>query len=233
MADEVKSVLRKEVLNLRRVVKGSKLGKHISENILIPILQKIDPVIDELLDWIGWYISEEIRYVLETARPGHIWTYKVYYVDPSAPSGQKYTEIGEYTPSAQGSAPFSPAGGGSDPDIPPSGNLYRSINYTIKDGSVILGIEDNRTSYHLWFRWGKLFVGDTMQGRSASDYGAIIDDPTSGSRYRPYFTSTIKKMKPKIKKRFREEFRKTVHGATKRPTVKRAIEIHFRWEKQS
>lgn len=227
MAKDIKSMLNREILELRRVVKGSKLGKHISNEILIPILKKIDPFVDEMLDWIGWYISEEIKHVLATAKDGSHWVYEVYYVDPDAMYGQRYTKIGEYTPSAQGGPPYSPDIGG-DPDIPPSGNLLRSINYVIKGSSVVLGILDYKTPYHHWYRWGKLFVGDTMEGRSAIDYGSILDDPAY-ERYRPYFHDTIRSMKIKMKERFRQQFKKEVLAATRRPTVRRAIEIHFRW----
>ena len=219
--------VKQEIIELRRVVKGSKLGKHISENILIPILEKIDPFIDEMLDWMGWYISEEIKHILATAKDGSHWVYEVYYVDPDAMYGQRYTKIGEYTPSAQGGPPYSPDTGG-DVDIPPSGNLLRSINYTVTGNRVILGIRDYKTPYRHWYRWGKLFVGDTMEGPSAIDYGSILDDPEY-EQYRPYFTNTIFSMKKKMKERFREQFRKQVLAATRRPTVRRAIEVHFKW----
>lgn len=227
MVETAKAILNKEILSLRRVVKGSKLGKHITNDILIPILEKIDPFIDEMLDWMGWYISEEIKHTLATAKDGSHWVYEVYYVDPDAMYGQRYTKIGEYTPSAQGGPPYSPDVGG-DPDIPPSGTLLRSINYMVEGNRVILGIKDNQTPYHHWYRWGKLFVGDTMEGRSAMDYGAILDDPAY-AQYRPYFLDTIRIMKKKMKDRFREQFRKEVLAATRRPTVRRAIEVHFRW----
>ena len=232
MSENSKLMINREILDLRRVVKGSKLGRHITENILIPILKKIDPFVDEMLDWIGWYISEEIKHVLATSRSSSDWTYEVYFVDTTAPKGQKYTKIGEYTPSAKGSPPYSPDVGG-DPDIPPSGTLLRSIDYMITNRGVVLGIRDNVTPYHLWYKWGKLFVGDEIKPRSAATYGMILDSPdysgTGGSNYRPYFRETVRQMKPKMKKRFREQFKQQVIRATKRPTVRRAIEIHFRW----
>lgn len=62
--NQAKEVIQKEIVNLRRVVKGSKLGKHITDNILIPILQKLDPIIDEILDWMGFLLQDEIQYLL-------------------------------------------------------------------------------------------------------------------------------------------------------------------------
>lgn len=226
MAQDVKDFARKEVISLRRVVKGSKLGKHISEDILIPILERLDPMIDLILDWIGWYIQEEIKHVLATSKSSG-GTYEVYYVDPGAAWGQKYTKIGEYTASAEGGPPHSPDSM-EDPDIPPSGTLLQSITYEIRGSSVVLGIKHKVTPYHLYFKYGKLFVGEDTEPRSASVYGSILDDPAY-DHYRPYFTQTIRQMKGKIKKQFREVFKKEVQTATKRPTVRRAIEIHFRW----
>jgi len=221
-------VIAEEIINIRRVVKGSKLGKHISENILIPILQQLDPLIDQMLDWIGWYLREEIKHVLATAKPSG-FVYTVYAVNESATYG-KYTEIGKYESSQRGGPPMSPDVGG-DPDVPQSGNLLRSINYVVSGNKVILGIEPNDTSYHLWYNpaWpGKLFVSEDTEPRSSSVYGAILDSPEY-EHQRPYFTSTIQQMKGKLKKQFREEFRKGVQKITGRPTVRRAIEIHFRW----
>lgn len=228
MAQDVKDFARKEVISLRRVVKGSKLGKHISEDILIPILERLDPMIELILDWIGWYLQEEIKHVLATAKTGSDRVYEVYMVNPGNPWGHRYLKIGEYTPSAPGSPPFSPDFGGMEVDVPPSGNLLQSIIYEIRGSSVVLGIKHSDTPYHLYYKWGKLFVGDKTEPRSASVYGSILDDP-GYAHYRPYFTQTIRQMKHKIKKQFREVFKREVLTATKRPTVQRAIEIHFRW----
>lgn len=120
---------------------------------------------------------------------------------------------------------------GGDPDVPQSGNLLRSIKYQVSGNKVTLGIEPNDSTYHLWYNpdWpGKLFVSEKTKPRSSSVYGAILDSPEYEYQ-RPYFTSTIQQMKGKLKKQFREVFRKEVQRITRRPTVRRAIEIHFRW----
>jgi hypothetical protein len=217
--------VKREIINLRRVVKGSKLGRHISENILIPILEQIDPIVDEILDWVGWYLQQEIREVLTTARPSN-FVYTVYFVDEGA--YQKYTKVGEYRSSQRGGPPISE--NIDDPEIPQSGNLLKSITYEVRGSNVILGIEDNPTPYNVWYNpdWpGKLFVSKG-EGRSASVYGAVLDSPKY-DHYRPYFTSTIRQMKGKLKKQFREHFKREINKVTRRTSVKRAIEIHFRW----
>ena len=221
--------VKREIINLRRVVKGSKLGKHISEDILIPILEQIDPIVDEILDWIGWYLTEEIKHTLATAQ-GSGFVYSVYYVDESASYG-KYTKVGEYESSQRGGPPISENIG--DVEIPQSGTLLKSIMYQIRGSSVVLGIEDNKTPYSVWYNenWpGKLFITES-EGRSASVYGSILDDPNygNGAYYRPYFSSVIRQMKGKLKKQFREVFNKEIRKITRRTSVTRAIEIHFRW----
>jgi len=229
--NQAKEVIQKEIVNLRRVVKGSKLGKHITDNILIPILQKLDPIIDEILDWMGFLLQDEIQYLLSTASQGGD-TYEIYYVDTSMPYGQKSVKVGEYTASEKGGPPRSPRGGGSD--MPQSGTLHQSIVYKITGSTITVGIEDIESPYRLWFKWGKLFLfeDNEIKPRSTGQYGQILDDPSYGKgvHYRPYFTSAIANIKPQLKKRFREEFQKGLNEVTKRPTVKRAIEIHFIWK---
>ena len=226
--DQAKEVIQKEIASLHRVVKGSKLGKHITDNILIPILEKLDPIIDEILDWMGFLLRDEIQYLLSTASQGGD-TYEIYYVDPSMPYGQKSVKVGEYTASEKGGPPRSPRGGGSE--FPQSGTLYESIIYQIKGSTITVGIKDTQSPYRLWFKWGKLFLfaDNQIESRSTGQYGQILDDPAY-AHYRPYFTSAIANIRPQLKKRFREEFNKGLNEVTKRPTVKRAIEIHFRWK---
>lgn len=237
MADEFQEVLRKEIVNLRRVVKGSKLGKHITENILIPILQKLDPILDEILDWIGFLIQDEIQYLLSTASPSG-FVYEIYYVDMDNAYNKSW-KIGEYEPSERGGPPRSPRSGGGS--LPQSGTLYQSIVYEIRGSTVIVGIADLEAPYALWYnpQWpGKLFQfadNEIAPGRTTV-YGPALDNPAIGEDqderswgYRPFWNSTIEKIRPEIKKRFREEFKKALQEATRRPTVKRAIEIHFRW----
>lgn len=217
--------IKREIINLRRVVKGSRLGKHISDDILIPILEQIDPIVDDMLNWIGWYLTEEIKHTLATAQ-GSGFVYSVYYVDEGA--FQKYTKVGEYESSQRGGPPISENIG--DVEIPQSGTLLQSIMYQIRGSSIVLGIADNKTPYNVWYNenWpGKLFISEG-EGRSASVYGSILDSPDY-AYYRPYFTSIIRQMKGKIKKQFREHFNKEIRRVTRRTSVTRAIEIHFRW----
>jgi hypothetical protein len=228
MHEDVEMAIRKEMVELRRVVKGSKLGKHITDNILIPILKKLDKVLEDIIDWMAFLLHDEIQYLLSTAETGSR-SFKIYYVDPDMPYGQRTTEIGEYEPSTKGGPPKSPKY--LTGDLPQSGTLYRSIVYEIRGSTILLGIKELRTPYKLWVKkeWGKMFLfADQVgkQGRSTTDYGQILDDPLY-AHHRPYFKSAIQSIKPQIKKRFREEFRKAVQEATLRPTVRRALEVHF------
>lgn len=230
--EDFEDIIRKEIVDLRRVVKGSKLGKHITEGILIPILEKLNPVLDELINWMGFLIQDEIQYTLsDTKASGFI--FDIYYVDPDAPYGRKSWKIGEYEPSEMGGPPFSPKGGGGD--LPQSGTLYRSIVYEVRGSSVILGIQDIQAPYALWYNpdWpGKLFsfASSTLRPGRTSVYGAALDDPSPDSPYRPYWRETIDRTKPEIKRRIREEFKKALQEATRRPTVQRAVEVHIRWQ---
>jgi hypothetical protein len=230
MPEAASKVLQKEIINLRKVVKGSKLARRVTEDILIPILEKLDPIIDEMLDWMGFLLQDEIQYLLSTASPG--FTYDVYYVDTSMPWGQKATKVGQYTSSERGGPPKSPRGGGNL-DFPQSGTLYKSIVYKIEEDTITVGIEDKQTPYRIWYGWGKIFVFAnpkwTTPQKTTTQYGSILDSPEYES-YRPYFTSAIANVRPQLKKRFREEFKKGLNEATKRPTVKRAVEIHFIWK---
>jgi len=128
MPESHSQVIKKEIIQLQRIVYKSKLGKHITDAILIPILQKLDPLIDEMLDWIGFLLQDEVQYLLSTAAPGG--TYDVYYVDKSMPWGQRSVKIGTYQASEKGGPPFSPKSGG-ETDYPQSGTFYKSIYYQV------------------------------------------------------------------------------------------------------
>lgn len=232
-------IIRKEIVNLHRVVYKSKLGKHITNNILVPILEKLDVTIDAMIDWMAFLLRDEIQFLLSTASPSG-FVYTIYYVDPSMPYGQKAVEIGEYTPSERGGPPKSPKGSGGD--MPQSGTLYQSIFYEIEGGTIKIGIRDLQSPYALWYNpdWpGKLFqfADNEVQPGRTGVYGPALDNPSIEGEgeerawaYRPFWRSAMAKIKPEIKKRFREEFSKALQEATKRPTVKRAIVIRFNWE---
>lgn len=224
--------IKQEIIQLQRVAYKSKMGKHITDNILIPILQKLDPILDDMLDWIGFLLQDEVQFLLSTASPGA--TYDVYYVDKSMPWGQRSVKIGEYTASERGGPPFSPKGGG-ETDWPQSGTLYKSIFYKVSGNTVTVGIENNDPPYRVWLKWGKLhiFAQDDWSSpkKGASQYGSILDDPLY-EFHRPFFRSALASIKPEIKRRFREEFKKALAEVTKRPTVRRAIEIRFIWRSQ-
>jgi hypothetical protein len=230
MVEKAEQTIRKEIVNLRRIAKKSKLGDHITEDILIPILDKIDETLDPLLDWLGFLIQDEVHFLLSTAPTG--WEYDVYYVDKSMPYGQQNVKVGTYQASERGGPPSSPEKG-RQTEFPQSGTLYKSIYYEIKDGTVIVGIREHEPPYKIWFQWGKIFIfADESKAKSEKkttlQYGQILDSEEY-EFHRPYFTSAVAAAKPEIKKRIREEFRKALQESTKRPTVKKAIEIHIIW----
>lgn len=236
----IESIVNRERVNIHRVVRGSKLGKHITKNILEPILVEVNKTLDEIIDWVGFLMQDEIHYLLSTASPGYV--YEVYYVDPDMPYGQKTTPIGTYEASAKGGPPKSPKGGGGE--LPQSGSLYRSVVYAIEGNTITLGIKSITPPYKLWYGWGKLFQfadDSELAPGDTSVYGLALDNPSMIDRggkeqkergwpYRPYWRSGIDKIKPKLKKRFREEFSKSLQTITRRPTVRRALQIRFVWE---
>jgi hypothetical protein len=225
-------IIRKEIVNLHRVVYKSKLGKHITNNILVPILEKLDVAVDAMIDWMAFLLRDEIQFLLSTASPSG-FVYSIYYVDPSMPAGQKSVKIGEYTPSERGGPPKSPVGSGGD--MPQSGTLYQSIFYEIKGGTIKIGIRDLQSPYALWYNpdWpGKLFqfADNAVQPGRTSIYGPALEGIGGEGGYRPFWRAAMAKIRPELKRRFKEEFGKALQEATKRPTVKRAIVIRFNWE---
>lgn len=237
--ESIENVVNRERINIHRVVKGSKLGKHITKNILEPILEDLNVILDDIIDWCGFLLQDEIHYLLSTASPGH--TYDIYYVDPDAPYGFRTMKIGEYQASAKGGPPKSPKGGGGE--MPQSGSLYQSIVYSIEGNTITLGIKSITPPYKLWYKWGKLFhfADSDLAPGDTSVYGIALDNPSmidsKGEEqeerswpYRPYWRSGINKVKPQLKNRFREEFSKALQQITRRPTVKRALQIRFLWE---
>jgi hypothetical protein len=222
--------IAEERIRIGKAVQKSKFAKGIAERILDPLLENLEDEMADTADWIGQFIVAHIRERIMGSTPSGR-EYKVILVDPSEGFAEDaYTEIGEYTASAEGDPPasFSSSLG------VPTGTLLESISYEISDdGRVRVGVFHSAGSEYtsLFFRGGKIFVteGDEGSRTSVEEYANFLDTGWSNkygsSGPHPWFRDVMEELRPQIRKMIREKLNKALKRNTK---SKGGRSIYFR-----
>jgi hypothetical protein len=214
-----------ERLKITTIVHRDKLGKHIYQTILNPILEELYNSIDGILQNVGeTMINALIDTVTSSGQGGG--TYEVWLIDPEG----KNVYLGDYTASAKGGPPFSAASGIDG--VPATGTLASSLMWDIDaDGRLIIGVGQSAgTEFESsFFKWGKIFVGgDIVSKTPVNVYAKALDDPGHKS-YRPWLNAFIDANKSVVRQWIREQVGEAINKVTRRPTVKRALEIRIYW----
>jgi hypothetical protein len=198
-------------VKLNRVVQGSKLGKHITDSYLFPILDQLDAHADALMNKIGEEIVSKL----------------IHRIMSNTPSGKTYKLINVYGP---GEYEYVGTHQASAPGQPPAqftGTLASSIEFRIdSEGRVRVGIFDSPGTEMstLFFRGDKIFLSPSGEGSKTpvTTYAAILDDPSS-PWYRPWLKEPMEDMRPKIRKIIREEMKKALNRATRSKYIRKAV----------
>jgi hypothetical protein len=224
--------IHQEKVKLVRATFGSKLGKKISDEILMPILNQLDEDTLWIMEQSGSKIAEFITDFIESQTPSGR-TYKIYDWNPSAPRGHRLTLIDEYTASAPG-----------EPPAQLEGALAQAIGYELHDsgyfkvglvdpytyGGERIGSELESTTY----QYGKILKGPADKSTPVGTYGRALEGGFFNVRVgvpvrREWFQPLMDHIRSDIRKMIREACKKALRKATRKISVRRAVvfKIYF------
>ena len=225
----IKQDAQAERIKLVKAVFGSKLGKKIADDTLIPILLQIEEDAEYILEDTAIYVRMLIvEYLMSITPAGR--TYKILHYDPEGPRGHKTTLIGEYTASAEG-----------QPPAQLTGTYAESMDYEIaKDGSSFrIGLlktwgepSDTGGEFEsVAFSHGNILVNPDLEKSTKTPVGTYGTALTSGftshisgkTVARPWFTNFMISIRPEIRKTIRSAMKETLRKATRKISVRRAI----------
>ena len=222
-----KKIFAEEIIRVNKVKGQSKFTKALADNILIPILNRLDSDLEDLMQVIGEFIINHLRdNILQHEPSGR--EYQIILVSDGGDNGKfSYTPLGTYTASAPGEPPasFHSAVG------VPTGTLFNSIDFEIdENGKLKVGVfKSVGTEYQsMMFHGDKLFVvHDGGLKTSVEVYGNALDtgvDYKNGKSVsaRPWFREEMNKLRPQIRKMLQKQLKESLKRATKRKT-----KIHF------
>lgn len=214
-----------------RSVYKSKIAKRIAEDYIFPILDEVDAAFEGVLHKIGQQAVQALQHVLMSNSPSGR-NYIVVEFNPDIPKyqGGRYSEIGEYSPSARGGPPLSTGSGGT---YPSTGSLFETLDYRVEGRNLIIGqLQSNNTFASIvYFAGGKIFVLDTpgLTDKDPQYYGGVLDDPNRSSKYgqyRPWFRENMDEViLPKVKELVHQKMREAVRRATRKTSIRKAIVI--------
>lgn len=225
--------IKNERVKLVKATFGSKLGKNITDNILMPILDELEEVVPLiLLDCAEWAKKAISDYLKNSASSG--WTYEIYYYDPSMPKGKRTTLLDEYTASAPGQSPAML-----------TGTLVESIEYQLyNDGSFRIGIlkdegvfSDAMSEFEsVFFKGGKIFVNNDLAAAKKTPvgtYSKYLAEGTEGKHpmdERPHFEYAMHEIREELRQKIRSRVRIALNTITRRTSVRRAVifKVYFR-----
>ena len=219
------SDIKRERANLVSIVNRSKLARRVTDDILFPILDALENSAFGILEEVGKKIEKElINGILSTVPSDQ--SYKIYYIDPDAPRGQKIQDVDEYTPSLMGMPPKSL-----------TGSLIECIGYQVNaDGSVDFGLIKDTTGEEfesMSYFPGKIYVditGERNKKKTVKEYASILDSENYAFQ-RPWFDEILNDyLRDEIRKFIRLEIKKALNKITKRSSVRRAMifKVYFR-----
>lgn len=216
--------IHSEKAKLVKCVYRSKLGQKINDNILFPILDKLEVDIPIIMDQMGQWTRNKIQeYLFNSVPSGR--TYEIWELDPDAPRGQKAVYVDSYTASAPG-----------EPPARLTETLIESIEYKIfSDGSFRVGLLKNWGEYSnamtelesAFFAGNKIFIGKTYNKSKTpvGTYGRILGDDL-----RPWFREFMDSIREELRQRIRNNIKKSLNKATRKISAKRAFvfKVYFR-----
>lgn len=219
--------IAREKIKVVKAVFGSKLGKHISSNVLLPILNKLEKSYQSILDEVGNQLRDAIRDYLITSQPSGR-TYKIYEYDPTRPYGQRNVLIGEHTASAPGEPPASL-----------TGTLADSMEYMVfPDGSLYVGLLKGWGEYSdagtemesAFYSHGNIVIRvntDVPNIKTpVGTYGRILEDEVRSGWFKEIMTF----LKPSIRERIRKDVKRSLESITRSASVRKAVvfKVYFR-----
>lgn len=221
--------IKNEKVKLVKAIHGSKLGKKITDEILMPILNQIEEDAQDVMEDAAQWVTEKITDYMQAATPSGR-TYKIYHYDPSLPKGQRSTLIAEHTASAPGQLPAQL-----------TGTLIDAIDYRINaDGSFRVGLLKSPGEFSAeltefesaFFKHGKIFVNPDLtvsKQTPVGTYGEYLTKGTPNMAARPFFAPLMEELKPELRARIRKNMRQSLNKATRRISVRKAIvfKIYF------
>jgi hypothetical protein len=221
---------KRERVKLIKVVHRNKLGKKISDEILMPILNQLEEDYSIILENIAEWAKERIQNYLRDSSPSGR-TYKIYHYDPSMPWGHRTILIDEYT----ASAPY---------DVPAqkTGTLVESIEYRINsDGSFHIGLlkdkgifSEMQTEFEsVFYRSGKIFVNPNLEASTKTPvgtYGDYLATGTPNMAERSFFQRSMNEIRNELREKIRKNIRTSLNKITRRISVRRAVifKVYYR-----
>lgn len=206
------------------------LGKLISNKILVPILEKLEEDIPDIMQSAAEWAKDQIISRLQSTTPSGR-SYKIYHYDPSAPKGGKLTLIDEYTASAPGQLPAQL-----------TGTLVDAVDYRIaSDGSFRIGVlkdfgmfSDGGTEFEsVFYRNGKIFVNPDLEKSSKTPvgtYSQYLADGTDHMTERPWFREIMNEIQDELFFRIENAVKNSLNNITKGIIIRRAIvfKVYFK-----
>ena len=202
---------------------GSKLGKNISDRILMPILDRLENDYEAVLsEAANWARDEIVKYLTSNEPSGR--TYKIVHYEPGV--GSK--TLRSYTASAEG----------EPPSHKNTGTLAKSISYEVdSDGSfkvgLLIGYNDPPVGTELKSsgflgQWGKILQTPGMMTQtSVGKYGRALEGGFINKEgvyvERPWFEKTMDEIRDELRQRIRKGMSESIRKATRKISVRKAI----------
>ena len=209
--------IHNEKAKLVKATFANKLGKKITSDILMPILNQLEQDVPIIMENAAQWMTQKVTDFLHSVSPSGR-TYEIWELDSSAPRGQKARKIAEYTASGEG-----------QPPAMLTGTLSESIEYEMfSDGSFKVGLlksweeySDAKSEFEsAFFAGGKIFVGKdyNTSWTPVGTYGRYLE-----SKFRPWFRGFMNDHREELRQKIRTDVRKSLNKITRRISVRRAI----------
>lgn len=213
-----------EKVKMYKSVYKSKLGKHITDKILSPLLDTLGEMEEEVYNQIGQAVVAKLEMFLKSSQPRGA---KYQVREAGAGKGRKARVLIQ---SYIASAPGQPPGGNY------SGTMHKSVSYKLRDGHLVVGVlsspgtEFHSTGYvgvggesgrnkkmaQAGFS-GIIYVKKGSGGTPVTTYANLLDkgytSPSGGTVARPWFNHAMKEMRPYIRKMVRDKMKEVVRNS--------------------